>query len=779
MGSMAATRARAFPPGIHPPSLTWFKDNDAQDIDWDLQRRHLKFLVESGVHGVVLAGTNGEAATLTRDEKTQLIRVTREVATEADRADLPVTVGCVGQCTRDVIADTKAAHEAGADFALVLTPSFFHFAMNEDAIVGFFTELADASPIPIVIYNFPGVAAGLDVNSEMLAKLGAHPNIVGAKLTCGGIAKVARIKAQYEPQEFAAIAGQSDWLLPALTVGGIGTVTGVGNLYPRACIQIFDLFSEGKLAEAASAQVRLAEIEWGFGKGGINVLPTNAAIQESFDDVFNYASFMWDGNEIWESPNWGHQNLSMLDSTAPHPIATPSFSPTLSPPLGNTLEVAMSSTHSDGQPSMLDEHAVALNVPSEDRVLLDYFVKSVVPPIIAQVETQSRWISMRQTLLSMSQSSSMLRNAILAFSALFLSRQGELVGDTKEYYTRTASELARHDQAAKSESKGREAARRAAVLAALFFLSYTDLLEGRIDLTHANLKKAYDIYKSADKEQFRNVEIRLLSWIRLIDARAVSAGGQGLFLSESDEKLLSYSSPGSHDGAEPGTDEQPERDIEEVLFDILYQPGIDFYQKVQSFMGRISHQDPWHRRRNTVEDETEVMNIAAEISKDLRLLYEARPPLMDYAVAGLLKAPHVSPNLAFTITRAFRTFLSNYHASKIHLHRVAYKSLPLTNETNESIEAIRNLAKMLVEGPQDMLPVNMLWPLLMWGTEEKSLEERAWIKSQILCMEKVATNARITSQVLDEVQRRQDSMNARQDIREVMEHIFNSCFAIV
>ncbi|KAI1244428.1 hypothetical protein MGN70_014300 [Eutypa lata] len=267
--------SRAFPPGIHPPSLTWFKDNEAQDIDWDLQRKHLQFLVESGVQGIVLAGTNGEAATLTRDEKAQLIRLTREVAAQGNRADLPITVGCNGFSTQAVIADTKAAHEAGADFVLVLTPSFFHFAMNEDAVIDFFTEatklqLADASPIPVLIYNFPGVVAGIDVNSEMLAKLGAHKNIVGVKLTCGGIAKVARIKAQYEPREFAAIAGQSDWLLPALTVGAIGTVTGVGNLYPRACIQIFDLYNQGKLAEASAAQIKLAEVEWGFGKGGIN-----------------------------------------------------------------------------------------------------------------------------------------------------------------------------------------------------------------------------------------------------------------------------------------------------------------------------------------------------------------------------------------------------------------------------------------------------------------------------------------------------------------------------
>lgn len=160
-----------------------------------------------------------------------------------------------------MIAETCLAKEAGADFALVLVPSYFHFAMNQDAIVSFFQEvsghnpedsvpfcfgdavnwnnadafsqLADASPIPVVIYNFPGVAAGLDVNSEMLSTLGAHPNIVGVKLTCGGIAKVARIRAEFEPEQFSAIAGQSDWLTPCLAVGGTGVITGVANLFPK------------------------------------------------------------------------------------------------------------------------------------------------------------------------------------------------------------------------------------------------------------------------------------------------------------------------------------------------------------------------------------------------------------------------------------------------------------------------------------------------------------------------------------------------------------------
>jgi 4-hydroxy-2-oxoglutarate aldolase len=98
-------------------------------------------------------------------------------------------------------------------------------------------QLADASPVPVLIYNFPGVAAGLDVNSDMLEKLGAHPNIVGVKLTCGGIAKVARVRSRFEPEKFCALAGQSDWLLPAIAVGGIGTITGLANIYPKVSVQ--------------------------------------------------------------------------------------------------------------------------------------------------------------------------------------------------------------------------------------------------------------------------------------------------------------------------------------------------------------------------------------------------------------------------------------------------------------------------------------------------------------------------------------------------------------
>lgn len=91
---------------------------------------------------VILAGTNGEAVTLSHQEKSDLVSTTRKLANELGRPDVAITLGCGGQSTREVIAETRLAAEAGADFALVLVPSYFHFAMNEDAIVEFFQEVS-------------------------------------------------------------------------------------------------------------------------------------------------------------------------------------------------------------------------------------------------------------------------------------------------------------------------------------------------------------------------------------------------------------------------------------------------------------------------------------------------------------------------------------------------------------------------------------------------------------------------------------------------------------
>ncbi len=173
---------------------------------------------------------------MTAEEKAQLITRAKKLAVENGQPGLTITAGCSGSCTREVIDHTHAAHASGADFALVLAPGSFAFAMNQQSIIEFFREVADNSPIPIVIYNFPSIVNGLNLGSETLEALGSHDNIVAVKLTCGGIAKAATVAAKSAPSSFAALAGQGDWLLPALSVGAIGCIVGVANVFPKVRI---------------------------------------------------------------------------------------------------------------------------------------------------------------------------------------------------------------------------------------------------------------------------------------------------------------------------------------------------------------------------------------------------------------------------------------------------------------------------------------------------------------------------------------------------------------
>ena len=102
----------------------------------------------------MLAGTNGEAVTLNAEEKKKLIHLTREIAVQTGRPDLPITIGCGGQSTHQVIVETHEASKAGADFVLVLVPSYFHFAMNEEAIVSFFQEVWQAFLCSLLASSF-------------------------------------------------------------------------------------------------------------------------------------------------------------------------------------------------------------------------------------------------------------------------------------------------------------------------------------------------------------------------------------------------------------------------------------------------------------------------------------------------------------------------------------------------------------------------------------------------------------------------------------------------
>ncbi|KAL6244144.1 hypothetical protein RBB50_009014 [Rhinocladiella similis] len=412
----------------------------------------------------------------------------------------------------------------------------------------------------------------------------------------------------------------------------------------------------------------------------------------------------------------------------------------------------------------------------EDSQLVDEFLQMGMPPILETIENGPKWTSAKALLESMATSSSMVRHAIMAFSAVQLHNSTSRVQtDQRPYYERATRELSRTLLESET-SKGGIGAQLRFVLATIFLLAYTNLVTDSTSMAHANLTKAHRVIHHAEPSSLGAVEHRLISWIRLVDARAVSAGGEGLLLAEGTGVYAPHQ-PSPRVSAD-ATKDDVDGEIEEIVFDILYQPGIIFFQKIQSFMGRITQIDQWHRSRGTVEDETEVMATAAIISKDLQTLYDQRPALMDHAVQGKISENILAKNLVVAITRSFRTYLANFWACHVHLHRVAYKHLPRTKILLESLQNIKTLVHLLSDS-NERLPVNLLWPLLMWGCEEDDHEQRRWILATIRGLEHSATNAKATADLLEEVQKRQDQRKQRADVREVSHDLFKGCFAIV
>jgi L-threo-3-deoxy-hexylosonate aldolase len=180
--------------------------------------------------------------------------------------------GASDQSVRGTLALMEDAKEAGAVAVLVLVPSFFRWAMGDPKVVeGYFMEVADKSPLPVVVYNYPGAVAGIDVDSDLLVRLARHPNIVGTKFTCGNIGKLARVAGQVgaEREEYRCFSGVADAITPALAVKGHGGIVGAANVFPRACVEVYRLFVQGRWEEAAATQQRLAKADWALTKRAI------------------------------------------------------------------------------------------------------------------------------------------------------------------------------------------------------------------------------------------------------------------------------------------------------------------------------------------------------------------------------------------------------------------------------------------------------------------------------------------------------------------------------
>ena len=232
--------------GSIPALATPFRD---ELFDEAAFRAFVDWQIDEGSHGLVPCGTTGESATLGADEQRQVTRACVEQA--AGR--VPVIAGCGSNSTAVARQHMKAAEEAGADAALVVLP--YYNRPNLEGIYAHFAALAEASRLPIIVYNVPGRTV-TDVTPETLGRLAKIPAIVGIKDASGDLSRVSAHR-RLCGTDFVQLSGNDDLSFGFLAMGGVGTISVTANVAPRLFAQFHEAVAAGETARAHELQDRL------------------------------------------------------------------------------------------------------------------------------------------------------------------------------------------------------------------------------------------------------------------------------------------------------------------------------------------------------------------------------------------------------------------------------------------------------------------------------------------------------------------------------------------
>ncbi|CAI6333085.1 unnamed protein product [Periconia digitata] len=282
----AAKERTPLRPGIYSPTMTFF-DPETEEVDIATVKKHAVRLAEAGLVGLVTMGSNGEAVHLNRSEKSDITRATREALDAAGYQNVPVIAGASEQGIKLTIESIRESAAAGAEYVLLVPPSYYRYAMDEEAITEYYTSVADSSPLPVILYNYPGAVAGIDMDSDLIIKLAKHPNIVGTKFTCGNTGKLTRValatnalSTQSNGSGYMAFGGMADFTAQTAASGGSGIIAGGANVLPKTCVRVWDLCAKGQFQEAFELQKVLSKGDWVLTKSAIP--GTKSAIQSYY-----------------------------------------------------------------------------------------------------------------------------------------------------------------------------------------------------------------------------------------------------------------------------------------------------------------------------------------------------------------------------------------------------------------------------------------------------------------------------------------------------------------
>jgi 4-hydroxy-2-oxoglutarate aldolase len=258
---------RKTPQGIFAPVATTFGSDG--ELDLGGFGANLERYATSALDGIVVLGSNGEYPLLDRSEKLRLI----ETAVHTIGGRRLIMAGTGAESTRETIGLTREAAALGIDYAIVITPHYYKPRYDQAAYVAHYRAVADASPVPIIIYVMAAYT-GVDPAASLVHELSEHPNIAGIKDSGGNAPKVGEMIACATPG-FAVLAGSASFLYPALCLGATGGILALANVAPGVCKDVERAFRAGNHETARTLQLRLlapnAAVTSRFGIPGLKV----------------------------------------------------------------------------------------------------------------------------------------------------------------------------------------------------------------------------------------------------------------------------------------------------------------------------------------------------------------------------------------------------------------------------------------------------------------------------------------------------------------------------
>jgi 4-hydroxy-tetrahydrodipicolinate synthase len=253
--------------GIIPAMVTPF-DQDEQ-LNEAALRQLVNYLLSGGVHGLFPTGSQGEFYALTADEKQRVW----EVVVEETAGRVPVYAGTGAITTHEVIALNKRAERAGVSAVSVITP--FFISPTQDELYRHYVAIADATTLPVILYNNPGRVGGVSLSTDLVARLAEHPNIVGIKDSSGDLSNTMEY-IHSTGDDFVTLMGRDTLIYAGLLHGAKGAIAATANVSPALLVGIYEAFMMGDLDRALTAQNVLAPLRRAFALGTFPVVVKEA-----------------------------------------------------------------------------------------------------------------------------------------------------------------------------------------------------------------------------------------------------------------------------------------------------------------------------------------------------------------------------------------------------------------------------------------------------------------------------------------------------------------------